>query len=208
MLIPPARASTRTPLAPLSCVPHGDAVSVACSHPSSSVSASEASSLPLLHPSLSVSPPSPIRPSSREPLRLLAPLLALLSPARPIADTFVLTGDIGGRGRGQEREERGEQPQGLEGGGEEQGRGGGQERGMDRGERWRFGRRDRKMRVGTCHADSVAMGHARKRGKRAKGGCAFRREQRPESPLRDGRRAGDAGPPWGMGAKGGKRRPA
>ena len=36
----------------------------------------------------------------------------------------------------------------------------------------------------------------------------FFREKRPESPLRDGQRGGDAGPPWGIGAKGEKRRPA
>ena len=40
------------------------------------------------------------------------------NPDRPIADIFVPTGDIGGRGRGQERVGRGEQPQGPEGGGE------------------------------------------------------------------------------------------
>ena len=41
---------------------------------------------------------------------------------RPIADVSVPTGDIGGRGRGQERWGRGKRPQGPEGGGE---RGGG-----------------------------------------------------------------------------------
>ena len=33
-------------------------------------------------------------------------------PAFPIANIFVLTGDVGGQGRGQEREGRGERPQG------------------------------------------------------------------------------------------------
>ena len=55
-------------------------------------------------------------------------------PARRIADIFVLTGDIGGRGQGQECEGRGERPQGTEGGGEERKRGGGRERGMERKE--------------------------------------------------------------------------
>ena len=55
-------------------------------------------------------------------------------PSRSIADIFALTGNIGGRGRGQEREGRGERPQGPEGGGEERRRGGGRERGMERGE--------------------------------------------------------------------------
>ena len=62
--------------------------------------------------------------------------------------------------------------------------------------------------MGIRHAEGVAMGHARKRGERATGGCTGRRERRAESPLRDGQRGGDAGPPWGMArAKGEKQRP-
>ena len=45
------------------------------------------------------------------------------NPARPIADIFVLTGDIGDRGWGQEREGRGERPQWPKEG--EEGRNGG-----------------------------------------------------------------------------------
>ena len=52
--------------------------------------------------------------------------------------------------------------------------------------------------MGTRHADGVTMGHTRKRGERDTGGCVGRRERRPESPLRDGRRSGDVGPTWGM----------
>ena len=44
-------------------------------------------------------------------------------PARPITNIFVLTGNISGRGRGQEQNGRGERPQGPKGGGEEQIRG-------------------------------------------------------------------------------------
>ena len=55
-------------------------------------------------------------------------------PARPITNIFVLTGNIGSRGRGQEQNGRGERPQGPEGGGEEQIRGGRRERGMEREE--------------------------------------------------------------------------
>ena len=46
------------------------------------------------------------------------------NPARPISDIFVLTGNIGSRGRGKEREGRGERPQGPAGGGWEKNRGG------------------------------------------------------------------------------------
>ena len=41
------------------------------------------------------------------------------NPARPIADIFVPTGDIGGRGRGKGRAGRGNQPQGTKGGRED-----------------------------------------------------------------------------------------
>ena len=54
------------------------------------------------------------------------------NPARPIANIFVLTGNIGGWDRGQEREGRGDRPQGPTVGGEEQNRGGSQEREMER----------------------------------------------------------------------------
>ena len=81
-------------------------------------------------------------------------------PSRPIADIFLLTGNIGGRGRGQEREGRGERLQGPEGGREEQRTGGGRERGMQRGEQQRFGRVDGRGRVGKRPADCVDMGHA------------------------------------------------
>ena len=52
------------------------------------------------------------------------------NPARPIANIFILTGNIGGRGRGQEREGRGERPQGPVGGGEGRNRGGRPEQGL------------------------------------------------------------------------------
>ena len=59
--------------------------------------------------------------------------------------------------------------------------------------------------MGPCPADGVTMGHARKRGKRAMGGCEGRREQRQEHHLCNGRQGGDAGPPWGeKGARGKK----
>ena len=48
--------------------------------------------------------------------------------------------------------------------------------------------------MGIRNADGIAMGHARKRGERATGGCAGRRERRPERPLRNSQRGGDAGP--------------
>ena len=63
--------------------------------------------------------------------------------------------------------------------------------------------------MGTRPAEGVTMEHTRKRGKRATGGCAVRRERRPEGPLRDGQQGGDARLPWGRaGARGEKRRPA
>ena len=56
------------------------------------------------------------------------------NPARTIANIFVLTGNIGDQGREQEREGRGERPQGPKGGGEERREGGGQDLGMERAE--------------------------------------------------------------------------
>ena len=110
-----------------------------------------------------------------------------------------LTGNISGRGRGQEREARGKRPRGTGGGAEERRKGG------------RPRSRDGVGRVEmlwTCHNDGVDMGHAIKRGERASGGGAVWRERRPESPLRDGRQGRDVGPPWGMAqARGEKRRP-
>ena len=64
------------------------------------------------------------------------------NPAFPIAYIFVLTGDIGGRGRGQEREGRGERPQGTTGGGEGRNRGGRPEQGC-------LGRSAQRNRDGT-----------------------------------------------------------
>ena len=80
-LLPPALASPPSPLASISCVPHGNAVSGAWPHSSSSVSASDVASLPPLYPSLSASPPSPPLPTSPGPLRPLAPHHALQPPA-------------------------------------------------------------------------------------------------------------------------------
>ena len=54
------------------------------------------------------------------------------NPDRPIANIFVPTGYIGGRGRGQERVGRGKRLQGSEGGGR-RGRRGRRKRGMERG---------------------------------------------------------------------------
>ena len=71
------------------------------------------------------------------------------NPARPIANIFVFTGDIGDRGRGQEHKGRSEQLQGTDGGGEEMRRGGGWERRMEREEQQRHGHRDKVGRVGT-----------------------------------------------------------
>ena len=59
------------------------------------------------------------------------------NPARPIADIFVLTGNIGGRGRGQERERPEVSAEGVEG----RNRGGGTERG-------RLGKAARRNRDG------------------------------------------------------------
>ena len=58
--------------------------------------------------------------------------------------------------------------------------------------------------MGARPADGITMGHSRKRGERDTGGCEGRQERRPEIHLRDGRRGGDAGLPWGEeGARGG-----
>ena len=83
----------------------------------------------------------------------------------------------------------GERPQSHKGGGERERRGG-QKQGMARGEQRSIRHRVVRGRRGTCAADGVAMGHARKRGKRATGGCEGRWEQRREIHLRDGRRGG------------------
>ena len=178
-------------------------------------------------------------PTGREPARH-RPMRN--NPAHPIADIFILTGDIGGRGWGQKRKGRGEWPQGPVGGGEGQNRGerleqgrmgraaqrnryrtwdnrkrpddgkggaretgpprrpgkqrrrqggaprgptrgkGGRHRGVERRKRRRVGRgyrggRDSRGGAGgeQRHADGVAMGHTRKRGGRATGGCTGRR---------------------------------
>ena len=94
--LPPDRASACSPLSPLSCMFHGDTVSVACTHPPSSDSASEASPLSPLHPSLLASPSSPLFPTSPGALRPLAPPLALLPPA-PAADIAHKDEDVGDR---------------------------------------------------------------------------------------------------------------
>ena len=54
-------------------------------------------------------------------------------PSCPIADIFLLTGNIGGRGRGQEREGRGERLQGPEGGRKKRRGGGARARDAARG---------------------------------------------------------------------------
>ena len=92
----PALTSTCSPLAPLSCVPHGDALSVSYPQPSSSVYASDVASLPPLHPSLLASPPSLLLPTFLGPLQLLAPPLALLPPA-PAANISLKDKDVGYR---------------------------------------------------------------------------------------------------------------
>ena len=51
------------------------------------------------------------------------------NPTCPIANIFVLTGNIGGQGRGEEREGQDKQPQGPMGGGVGRNRGRGAERG-------------------------------------------------------------------------------
>ena len=96
--LPLALAPTLSPRAPLSCVPHGDTVSRACSSSPSSVSASDVASLPPLyplHPSLS-SPPALPPPTSLVALQPLAPAHALLPPA-PAADIARRGEDVGDR---------------------------------------------------------------------------------------------------------------
>ena len=100
-------------------------------------------------------------------------------PVRPIENIFVPTGDISGRGRGQERVGVGERPQVPEEGGE-RGRRGGRKQGMERGERGEqcnIGRGDVGGGGVPRPADGVAIGHARKRGERDTGGCKGRRER-------------------------------
>ena len=83
-----------------------------------------------------------------------------------------------------------ERQQGHEEGGERRRRGR-RQRGIERGEREQrrnIGRGVKGGRRGTRPADGVAMGHARKRGKQATGGCEGRREWRRESHLWDGQR--------------------
>ena len=96
--LPPALAPTRSPCAPLSYVPHGDAVSGAGSSLPSSDSASDVLSLLLLsplHPSL-LSPPAPPLPTSLVALQPLAPAHALLPPApAPAADIARRDEDVG-----------------------------------------------------------------------------------------------------------------
>ena len=94
--LPPALASPRSPLVPLSCVPHGEAVSRACSSSSSSVPASDVASLPplsLLHPSFLASP-APHPPTSLVALWPLAPTHALLPPT-PATNITCMGEDIG-----------------------------------------------------------------------------------------------------------------
>ena len=61
------------------------------------------------------------------------------NPARPISDIFVPTDNIGGRGRGKERKERGERPQGPAGGG-------GENNSRERTEQRRMGKGTRRGR--------------------------------------------------------------
>ena len=68
----------------------------------------------------------------------------------------------------------------------------------EQGERCNIKRGDGGGRGETRPAEGDVMGHARKLGERATGGCKGRREQRQERHLRDGLWRGDAGPPWGM----------
>ena len=70
------------------------------------------------------------------------------NPARPISNIFVLTGDIGGRGRGQEHEGRGERSQWPAVGGEGQNREEGQN-----GDNWGRPRGGTETEQGTTTAE-------------------------------------------------------